>query len=158
MRNKARNLCDVKHHELLTNNHEKLLKEDWEFERRMIFADLEVATMFMCIAFYLAFSMRKQAPSFLMVTLVLACITSFTSVLIFTVIIALGVTKGTLRKLHMSYELSIDIGIAGLCVHCYVVPEFKGHRGMRYHCYLCSDDAYVLVIGSLISSMITFCL
>jgi len=101
MRNKARNLCAVKHHELLTNNHEKLVKEDYEFEKRMIFADLEVATMFMSIAIYLAFSMRKEAPSFLMVTLVLACITSFTSVLIFGVIIALGVTKGTFRKLPM---------------------------------------------------------
>lgn len=59
-------------------------------------------------------------------------------------------------EMRPCYELSIDIGIAGLCVHCYVVPEFKGHRGMTYHCYSCSDDAYVLVIGSLISSSITF--
>jgi hypothetical protein len=101
MRNKAGNSRAVKHHELLTNNHEKLLKEDCEFERRMIFTDLEVATMFMSLAFYLTFRMRKEAPSLLMGTLVLAFIISFTSVLIFSVIIALGVTKGTFRKLPM---------------------------------------------------------
>lgn len=128
--NKDGNSRAVKHHELLTNNHEKLSKEDWELQRRTIFTDLEVATTFMSIAFYLAFSMRKEAPSFLMVTLVLACITSFTSVLIFGVIIALGVTKGTLRKLPMrcghvtSYLLTL-----ALLVFAFIVMSFQNSKG-----------------------------
>lgn len=129
MRNKAGKLRVVKHQELFTNN-EKLVKEDCELEKRVVFEDLEMAAIIMSRTFYMALCMHKEAPSLIMVTNLLAFITSLASVLIFSMIIALGVTKDTLRKLPMRCGLmSIELTLALLtfAVSVKVVPELKGH-------------------------------